>query len=182
MSKIFISISFLIFSQIIFSQNTKNLKIGDKMPRFFLEDQNGNFFDSNDYLGKQSLVLFFYPKAGAPVCTAQACSFRDNISEFKKLGAKIVGISPDKLNKQKDFVLQNKLPYTVLSDKNNRIRKLFGIPTLFLSKRPKRYTIVIGANGIIQKIYYNKKDVDAHIDQALSTLNIENTNEFTVKK
>ena len=100
MSKIFISISFLIFSQIIFSQNTKNLKIGDKMPRFFLEDQNGNFFDSNDYLGKQSLVLFFYPKAGAPVCTAQACSFRDNISEFKKLGAKIVGISPDKLNRK----------------------------------------------------------------------------------
>ncbi len=182
MYKILFSIGFLFLFQISYAQKTKKLKVGDKIPRFFLEDQNGNFFDSNDYLGKQALVLFFYPKAGAPVCTAEACSFRDNISEFKKLGAKIVGISPDKLNKQKDFVLKNKLPYTVLSDKDNRIRKLFGIPTLFLSKRPKRYTIIIDKNGIIKKIFYNKKDVDAHIDQTLSTLNLENTNDFSVKK
>jgi len=182
MSKIIFTIGFLFLLQTSFAQKTKKLAVGDKIPRFFLEDQNGNFFDSNDYLGKQALVLFFYPKAGAPVCTAEACSFRDNISEFEKLNAKIVGISPDKQDKQIHFVDQNELPYTILSDKNNRIRKLFGIPTLFLSKRPKRYTIITDKNGIIKKIYYNKKDVDSHIDQSLTTLYLENKNEFTVKK
>jgi peroxiredoxin Q/BCP len=182
MYKSFLAISFLFISILSYSQNTKKLKVGDTMPRFFLEDQNGNFFDSNDYLGKQSLVIFFYPKAGAPVCTAEACSFRDNISEFEKINAKIVGISPDKGEVQQEFTKKNKLPYQVLSDKNGRIRKLFGVPTLFLSKRPKRYTFIIDENGIIQKIYYNKKDVDTHIDQALTTLNKKNDNEYTVKK
>ncbi len=183
MSKTIIFLSLLAISFLSFSQNTKKLKVGDKMPRFFLEDQNGNFFDSEDYLNKQPLVIFFYPKAGAPVCTAQACSFRDNIEQFKELHAKIVGISPDSTESQENFTTQNHLPYTVLSDKNNQIRKLFGVPSLFLSKRPKRYTFVVDKKGIIQKIYYNKNDVDSHIDQALATLNKENSqDEFTVKK
>lgn len=180
MYKILFSISLIMISFSGFTQKTKKLKVGDKMPRFFLENQNGNFFDSEDYIGKQPIVLFFYPKAGAPVCTAEACSFRDNISEFENLNAKIVGISPDNLEIQQSFTKENHLPYNVLTDKNNRVRKLFGVPTLFLSKRPKRYTFVMDKNGIIQKIYYNKKDVDSHITQALSTL--EQDNEFTVKK
>ena len=182
MSKIAFIISFIILTSATYSQNTKKLQVGDAMPRFFLEDQNGNFFDSDDYKHKQALVIFFYPKAGAPVCTAQACSFRDNISQFKELGAKIVGVSPDLTTEQQVFIKENRLPYTVLSDKNNRIKKLFGVPSLFFSKRPKRYTFVVDKNGIIQKIYYNKKDVDAHINQALSTLYKDKKEEFTVQK
>jgi len=182
MSKTLLLLSVLFISLPSFSQSTKKLKVGDKIPRFFLEDQNGDFFDSEDFKGNQSLVIFFYPKAGAPVCTSQACSFRDNILAFKKLDAKIVGISPDNTESQQQFSKKNHLPYQVLTDKNNRVRKLFGIPTLFLSKRPKRYTIIVDKNGIIKNIYYNKKDVDAHIDQALATLNVGMENEFTVKK
>ncbi|HFS67022.1 MAG TPA: peroxiredoxin [Flavobacteriia bacterium] len=172
----------LFFSISTFSQKANTLKVGDHIPRFFLEDQNGNFFDSDDFLGKQALVIFFYPKAGAPVCTAEACLFRDNTSDFKQLNAKIIGISPDDTENQQNFTEEYNLPYQVLSDKNNRVRKLFGVPTLFLSKRPKRYTFIIDKNGIIQKIYYNKKNVNAHVEESLITLYRENINEFTIKK
>ncbi len=162
-------------------QKTKKLQVGDKIPHFSLIDQYGKSFDSMDYLNKQALVIFFYPKASAPVCTAQACSFRDNQSAFNNLNAKIVGISPDYIEDQQDFTIENRLPYSVLSDKDNRIRKKFGVPTLFLSSKPKRYTFVIDKYGIIQKIFYSKKDIEAHINQSLATLTNIN-NEFSVQK
>jgi peroxiredoxin Q/BCP len=182
MSKTILTISLYFISIFIFSQNTQKLKVGDEIPRFFLEDQNGNFFDSENFKNKQPIIIFFFPKAGAPVCTAQACLFRDYISKFKELGAKIIGISPDSASKQKTFIKDNKLPYTVLSDKKNRIRKLFGVPSLFLSNKPKRYTFIIDKKGIIKRIYYSKKDIESHIEQALTTLYKDSNNNFSIQK
>ncbi len=172
---------FFSFTITIYAQKTK-LKVGDRIPHFSLLDQNGKEFNSTDYLGKKSIVLFFYPKVFAPRCTAQACSFRDNKTNFNALDAIVVGINPANIVNQSKFASENELSYPVLSDRNNRVKKMFGVPSLFLSSKPKRYTFIIDKNGIIQKIYYNKKNIEAHIDVALATLYETNQNEFSVKK
>jgi peroxiredoxin Q/BCP len=154
----------------LLAQKTK-LKVGDKMPNFTLRNENGIEFNSIDYFNKQPLVIFFYPKNNAPVCTKQVCSFRDNFSKFDQLNAKVIGINPASLIFHRDFIYENELPYSILSDINGYVRRLFGVPTLFWSSKPKRYTFVINKSGIIKKIYYNKKDVHSHITEALKALN-----------
>jgi len=165
-----IALTLLISIFNINAQKTK-LKIGDKIPNFTLYDQHGRLFNSHDHIEKQPLVIFFYPSNKSKVCTKQACSFRDNYSKFKKLNAKVVGINPDYLVNHSEFSVKNKLPYQILADKNNKVQKLFGVPSLFLSSKPKRYTFVIDKKGFIRNVYYNRRDVESHITHALKILN-----------
>jgi len=142
----------------------KTLKIGDPMPSFSLIDQNGESFDAIDYIGKQPLVIFFYPKDNAPVCTTQACSFRDSFDDFTKLNAKIVGISPDDVVSHRDFQKKNKLQYTLLSDYNKIVYDLFGV-----SKRD-RITFIANKKGRIVYVFNNRKEAKMHTSQALIAL------------
>jgi thioredoxin-dependent peroxiredoxin len=145
-----------------------SLKIGDKLPNFSAKDTNGNVFNSQDYIGKQQLVIYFYPKDDTPGCTAQACSFRDNYQEFKDLGAEVIGISSDAVTSHLKFKSKFNLPFILLSDKDKKLRKLFGVQnSLFII--PGRETFVIDRNGIVVMVF-NSMSSEIHITKALKVL------------
>lgn len=144
------------------------LKVGDKLPNFKAKDTNGNLFDSQDYIGKQALVIYFYPKDETKVCTAQACSFRDNYEEFKDLGAEIIGISADSVQSHFKFKSKFNLPFILLSDNDKKLRKLFGVENDFLII-PGRQTFVVDKNGLIIMVF-NSMSGTIHIEKALKVL------------
>ena len=144
------------------------LKIGDKLPNFKAKDTNGTLFDSQDYIGKQPLVIYFYPKDDTKVCTQQACSFRDSYQDFKDLGAEVIGISSDSPQSHIKFQSKYKLPFILLSDHDKKLRKLFGVENnlIFI---PGRETFVADKNGII-KLVFNSMSAKIHITKALQIL------------
>lgn len=144
------------------------LKIGDKLPNFSAKDTNGNIFNSQDYIGKQSLVIYFYPKDETKVCTQQACSFRDNYQEFKDLGAEVIGISADTVTSHLKFKSKFNLPFILLSDNDKKLRKLFGVENDFLII-PGRQTYVVDEKGIVVMVF-NSMSGNIHIEKALKTL------------
>ena len=144
------------------------LKVGDKLSNFKAKDTNGNLFDSQDYIGKQALVIYFYPKDETKVCTAQACSFRDNYEEFKDLGAEIIGISADSVQSHVKFKSKFNLPFILLSDNDKKLRKLFGVENDFLII-PGRQTFVVDKNGFIIMVF-NSMSGTIHIEKALKVL------------
>lgn len=144
------------------------LKIGDKLPNFKAKDTNGTLFDSQDYIGKQPLVIYFYPKDDTKVCTQQACSFRDSYQDFKDLGAEVIGISSDTIQSHIKFKSKFDLPFILLSDSDKRLRKLFGVENDFLFI-PGRQTFVADSDGII-KMIFNSMSGTIHIDKALKSL------------
>lgn len=144
------------------------LKVGDKLPNFKAKDTNGNLFDSQDYTGKQALVIYFYPKDETKVCTAQACSFRDNYEEFKDLGAEIIGISADSVQSHVKFKSKFNLPFILLSDNDKKLRKLFGVENDFLII-PGRQTFVVDKNGFVIMVF-NSMSGTIHIEKALKVL------------
>jgi peroxiredoxin Q/BCP len=118
----------LFFSQGI-AETTMNL--GSPIPALSAKDQEGQLINLPDY-GKQGfLLVFFYPKANTPGCTAQACSLRDSSEELTKRGVKILGISADQVSSQKEFATDHKLPYPLLADSENKIIQAFGVGGLF---------------------------------------------------
>ncbi len=144
------------------------LKVGDKIPNFTAKDTNGSIFDSKDYIGKQPLVIYFYPKDNTPGCTTQACSFRDNYQDFKALGAEVIGISSDTVQSHIQFKSKFNLPFILLSDNDKKIRSLFGVQNnLFII--PGRETFVTDKSGIILLIF-NSMSANIHIEKALAIL------------
>ncbi len=140
------------------------------LPDFTLVDGQGKEFTSSEYFNKQPLVIFFYPKDNAPVCTAEVCAFRDSFEEFSQLDAKIVGISTDNTMSHRKFSYKNKLPYVLLSDHSKRIQKLFGIKKGFLGIMPERTTYISNKEGRIIFIFKNHNEAQLHIDEALRAL------------
>jgi peroxiredoxin Q/BCP len=144
------------------------MKVGDTAPQFTAKDTNGNLFESQLVLGKQAVVIYFYPKDETRVCTEQACSFRDNYQQFKDLGAEVIGISSDSVQSHIKFKSKYQLPFILLSDSDKKIRKQFGVEnSLFII--PGRETFVIDKNGIIQLIF-NSMLGEIHISKALAKL------------
>ncbi len=144
------------------------LKVGDTLPNFTAKDTNGTVFDSQNYIGKQSLVIYFYPKDNTPGCTAEACSFRDNYQDFKDLGSEVIGISADSVTSHLKFKSKFNLPFILLSDADKKLRKLFGVENslIFL---PGRETFVADKNGVILMIF-NSMSSKIHIEKALQIL------------
>ena len=143
------------------------LKIGAKIPTFSVLDQNGQN-RTPDGLNK-ALVLFFYPKDDTPGCTIEACGFRDKYDLFKILGAEVWGISNGERDSHLAFANKNKLPYPLLCDKNNNLRKLFGVPK-FLGLIEGRVTYIINSKGIIIHIFEDLLNGPAHIKEAIRAL------------
>lgn len=148
----------------------KKLEVGDKLPLFVLKDQNGEEFKVENYLGKQKLVVYFYPKDDTPGCTKEACKFRDDYEVFKDLNAKIIGISADDVASHKNFAAKYNLPFTLLSDENNGLRKSFGVPGNLFGLVPGRVTYVIGLDGKVKYIFNNLFQAEKHIEEAINIL------------
>ena len=146
------------------------LKKGDKAPNFSGLDQTGKSHKLSDYSGKK-IVVFFYPKASTPGCTAEACDLRDNENALKAQGYHLVGVSADSVKRQKNFAEKNNLPFPLLADENHEILNAFGVwgPKKFMGKEYDgihRTTFVIDENGIIEEVISDVK-TKAHSAQIL---------------
>lgn len=145
------------------------LKTGDALPEFELLDQDGQAFSSSRLKG-EAFVLYFYPKDDTPGCTAEACSFRDSYEEFEDIGAKVVGVSSDSPEKHKEFAAKYRLPFTLLSDKGNQLRKLFGVPKSFFGLIPGRVTYIFNEESQLIHMFNSQLKVNKHITEALEYL------------
>jgi peroxiredoxin Q/BCP len=144
-------------------------KVGEPAPRFRLRSNTGDYVSLDDFLGKTSLVIYFYPKDYSTGCTREARSFRDSYSAFRQLGAEVVGISPDDTTSHEKFVKDEKLPFRLLSDLDGLVRKAYGVkPTLALI--PGRATFVVDKNGIIRHVYSSQTHPSRHVEEALKAL------------
>ena len=143
------------------------LKVGDKVPSFSMQDQNG-YFRSTEKINKP-LVLFFYPKDDTPGCTIEACGFRDKYDLFKILGAEVWGINNGNSQSHLEFANKNKLQYPLLCDKHNYLRKQFGVPKK-LGLIEGRVTYIINSQGIIKHIFEDLLNGPAHIKEAIKAL------------
>ena len=116
------------------------MKLGDSLPEFNLKNQEGYHISSADLKGKDPLVIYFYPKNFTPGCNREACGFRDSFEEFSAKGAQVIGISADSVASHQKFASHYKLPFTLLSDSKNEVRKLFGVKSNLLGILPGRET------------------------------------------
>ena len=147
-----------------------SIKTGDKCPAFELKDQEGNLRERQEFLDKKALVLYFYPKDDSPGCTAQACSFRDAYEDLLESGGEVGGVSGDSLEQHKKFAKKHNLPFTLLADTNNKLRKQFGVPTNLFGLIPGRVTYVIDREGIVRGVFNSKLDVKGHVKKALEII------------
>ena len=134
----------------------KTLKVGDKLPEFIAIDENGNNVNSTDWVGKKT-IIFFYPRANTPGCTAEACNLRDNFKELSEMGYQLIGVSADNPKKQKNFIDKYKLPFTLLADEKKVVIESFGVwgPKKFQGREYDgihRMTFLINESGIIEKV------------------------------
>ena len=146
-----------------------NVKIGDKAPDFTLQSNKGESVTLSEFSGKKKVVLFFYPMDESPVCSKEAEAFRDNYEAFNELDAEVVGISPQSVESHKEFAGHHKLPYILLSDTDNRVRKLYGVSTS-LGVVPGRVTYVIDKEGTIKHIFSSQLHPAKHAKEALRAL------------
>lgn len=146
------------------------ISIGDNIPQFSLPDQDGKIFNINDVLGKKKLVIFFYPRDGSLGCTREACYFRDLNDVFEENETVVVGISGQSVESHKEFAETNKLNYIILSDTNDVVRNLFGVPSLLFGLIPGRVTYVADKSGKVVYIFRSQTDVQRHADEALKII------------
>ena len=141
------------------------LQVGENVPSFTLQDQDGKLFNVRDYIGKKVLVLYFYPKDESMVCTKEACAFRDSFDSFSKAGAMVVGINGGTVASHKEFQQHYKLPFTLLSDPDNKIYNLFGVKgKMFFTGRE---TFVVDLKGKIVYTHEAMLEGKEHADDAL---------------
>ena len=144
-------------------------KVGSPAPDFQLPDANGTMQQLQDYQGKW-LVLYFYPKNDTPGCTKEACSFRDDLFQLEKLGAKVVGVSVDDTQSHARFARKYSLPFPLLADKDGKVADSYGALTnLGLIKWAKRYTFLIDPSGKIAKTYLSV-DTSRHSQEIIDDL------------
>ena len=146
------------------------LKEGDKAPTFSAEDQDGNTVKLEDFKGKK-LVLFFYPKASTPGCTAEACNLRDNWQSFQNKGYAIVGVSADSKKRQQNFKNKYELPFPLLADEDKEVINAYGVwgPKKFMGKEYEginRTTFIIDEEGKIEEVI-SKVKTKEHAAQIL---------------
>lgn len=147
----------------------QSIAVGDTAPEFTATLQDGTTFDSATLLGKKSLVLFFYPKDNTPVCTQQACAFRDAYEQFVAADVEVIGVSSDSPTSHQKFAAKHKLPFPIISDRDGALRKLFGVPRA-MGIFPGRVTYVIDKAGTVQMVYNATLAAEPHVRKALEAV------------
>ncbi len=152
---------------------TKILKLKSKAPDFELLDQDGKSHKLSDYKGN-FVLIYFYPKDDTPGCTKEACMLRDDFPSFKKIKAKILGISADSVKSHKKFAEKYNLPFTLLSDEKREVLKKYGaikeksmFGKTFLGIQ--RMSYLIDKEGNVAKVYENVKPA-VHAEEVLEDL------------
>lgn len=145
-----------------------NVKAGNMAPDFTLPDQNGRPSTLSSFRGSH-VVLYFYPKDFSLGCTAQACGFRDAYEDFTNMGAVVIGVSGDTVGAHKKFVEDYLLPFTLLSDRDGEVRKLYGATKGF-GLLPGRYTLIIDKEGVVRHVFTSETNMGKHVEEALRVL------------
>jgi peroxiredoxin Q/BCP len=146
-----------------------NVDVGSKAPNFTLPSQSGELVSFRDSLGEKPVVLFFYPKDDTPGCTKEACTFRDEYEQFSELDTEVIGISSHSVDSHKSFAKKHNLPFTLLSDKGEKVRRLYNVPNTF-GLFPGRVTYVIDQEGIVRRVFSSQIGVERHVQEALEAL------------
>jgi peroxiredoxin Q/BCP len=150
------------------------LKIGQKAPDFKAVDQEGKSIGLSDFKGSK-IILYFYPKADTPGCTAESCNLRDNYNDLMGKGFTIVGVSADNVSKQKKFAEKYNLPFPLIADESKEVIKAYeawGLKKMYGKDYEGilRKTFVIDEKGMIEKIL-EKVDTKDHAAQILEAMN-----------
>jgi peroxiredoxin Q/BCP len=146
------------------------LKVGDKVPNFTVNDQDGNSVSLSDYAGKK-LIVFFYPAANTPGCTAEACNLRDHYAELQAQGYDLLGVSADTEKKQSNFRNKFEFPFPLLADTEKEVIQAFGVWGLkkFMGREYDgihRKTFIVDEKGVVSKVIDKVKTKD-HAAQIL---------------
>lgn len=162
----------LIYEQLNAKEMT-HLKEGDKAPDFTSVNEKGEPVSLADYKGKK-LILFFYPKADTPGCTAEACSLRDAYGDLREKGFELLGVSADTARKQGNFKKKYNLPFPLLADTDQKVVNAYGVwgPKQMFGKTYEginRTTFVISENGLIEKVI-TKVETGNHAEQILQEI------------
>ena len=144
------------------------VNVGDKAPNFEGPTGDGGNLGLKDFLGKKNVVLYFYPKDDTPGCTKEACSFRDNLSSIRSMGAEIVGVSLDNVESHKKFSTKYNLPFKLISDSRKQIAEAYGV-LKDIGTSTNRVTFIIDKTGRIAKIF-PKVDVTQHTAEVMAAL------------
>jgi len=145
------------------------VNVGDQAPDFTLPSQTGEDVSLSQFRGKKNVVLYFYPKDESPGCTREACTFRDSFELFTDLGAVVIGVSGDSVESHKAFAEHHNLPFTLLSDGENKVRKLYGA-TSTLGIIPGRATFIIDKKGMVRHVFSSQLQPEKHIEEAREVL------------
>jgi peroxiredoxin Q/BCP len=147
------------------------MRAGDTAPDFELPDEDGTPRRLSELAADGPVVLFFYPAAMTPGCTAESCHFRDMKAEFESVGAQRVGISADQVEKQKRFSDKHSFDYPLLSDPDGAVATQFGVRRRFTKLSPtKRATFVIDRDLRVLDVIQSEVRMNVHADRALATL------------
>lgn len=146
------------------------MNVGDVVDDFELPDETGRPRTLTGLLEKGPVVLFFYPAALTPGCTAEACHFRDVAAELAAVGAQPVGVSADEVAKQKEFADKHTLGYPLLSDPDGRVRARFGVKRGLALLPTKRQTFVIDTDRRVLAVIKSEIRMNTHADKALEVL------------
>lgn len=143
------------------------LEVGDKAPDFVRTDQNGNPVHLTDRVSKNVVVLFFYPTDNSAGCTREACAFRDSYQDFQDAGAEVIGVSGGTTEGKQTFIANNRLPFTLVTDGDGEVAKMYGIGRAMLGLIQGRITFVIDRAGIIRCKFESNFNMEAHAKEAL---------------
>lgn len=145
------------------------LRVGENAPKFTLPDKDGKTVNLSDFLGKSAVVLFFYPHDNSAGCTAEACAFRDSYEAFTSAGATVIGISTDSAESHQSFARSYRLPFTLLSDPDNRVHQLYGVSKV-MGILKSRETFVIDKDGVIRHHFVSQVNMTKHVTEALQVI------------
>lgn len=151
-------------------KDMNTLKVGDKVPNFTVNDQDGNPVSLTDYKGKK-IIVFFYPRANTPGCTAEGCNLRDNYKQLKDKGYFLLGVSADTERKQSNFKKKYDFPFPLLADVDKEVINAFGVwgPKKFMGREfdgIHRKTFIVDEEGKIERVIDKVKTKD-HAAQIL---------------
>ena len=145
------------------------VKVEEKAPDFKLLSQMGDKVTLSEYFGKKNIVLYFYPKDESMGCTKEACKFRDASDVFADLGAEVLGVSSQSVESHESFATHHGLPFILLSDERNEVRKMYGVPAS-LGIIPGRVTFIIDKKGMVRHIFSSQFQPEKHVQEALGVL------------
>ena len=146
------------------------LAIGDRAPEFTLPASGGKSVSLSELTKAQkAVVVFFYPHDDTPGCTVEACGFRDSYDAFAEAGAAVVGISSDSVASHDRFASKHRLPMTLLSDADGKVRSAYGVKST-LGLMPGRATFVLDASGVVRHVFVSQLRAGKHVEEALSVV------------